>query len=845
MKKDKYIPPDKMNVVEKFNALKGIYTKEELKALAHEAWERINDFPEAGQVWIRIERILMNYRFEKELNIVNENPIVIYSKLGIPMLPDGEEISLMGTLGKVIAGNDLYQLVTDKLVAEIKKGVMPWRRPWEIQEEGSGVMAMNFATKKPYKGVNSFLLNFYLPASMKEPYKSPFFMTAKQIEEKGGALKKGAKSVQVIFYTPLFFDGKEKIKPEVFEAKLNECKENPEKLKECDELGYVPVIRGYEVFNADWIEGIEFPEIKPREIKGYEFEPIESAEAIVEYMPNRPPIQHKEPRAYYSHSDFINMPQKKLFKNSAEYYSTLFHELIHATESPSRLNRQKGERFGDKKYAYEELVAELGAAFLCAESGVLYHTMKNSATYLKGWQSKLLAAMETNNKFIFQASGSAQKAADYILDRDKDGVPRYLNELYKQAVKEAKEKAEKPKATPKPKPKPKPEPTPEPTPTPKKKGTSAKVKNKGFNINRKISISDASAINDVLTLKKYEGIGKMEAGMIYRMFKDDASKIILEEDLKDMQRAILPKSRLVFNDGGLDLELNQLGKDFIEAVKGRKSTLIAKRNGTDLFPQLAGAKKKRGRPRKAALAGPIDDFVEGAERLATTIKKAVEIPVQFASIVKPMNELGKSHSGENFEIQDKAISDFLGTIERKPVGSVVMTLDAPQGSGKTRTLFRLINALAESGYSVLFASLEEHPESNLFTDKRDQYLSKKAMQNISATGELPNGAKDLMAIAPNYDVIVIDSWGKIPNKPKLDEIRRALNGKLIIAIYQRTVTGSMRGGSDAQFDGDLIAKMHKGDLFDENYVYWDKNRYTKNQSLVYFPSTNLTANMDE
>ena len=196
------------------------------------------------------------------------------------------------------------------------------------------------------------------------------------------------------------------------------------------------------------------------------------------------------------------------------------------------------------------------------------------------------------------------------------------------------------------------------------------------------------------------------------------------------------------------------------------------------------------------------------------------------SLVTGINHIEESRG--NFEIGGD-IGKFLGNIEIKPVGSVACTVDAPQGAGKTRFFFQIMNELAKN-YKVLFISLEEHPQSSLFKDKVKQYIEPQNIKNIDTVGELAKGKEKqiLDSLIPNYNVVLVDSWNKIFEASKLDfdnDLRKAYNGKLIFAIFQRTVSGSMRGGAKAQFDGDIIMKVDKGDDFKNNIVYHDKNRY--------------------
>ncbi len=192
----------------------------------------------------------------------------------------------------------------------------------------------------------------------------------------------------------------------------------------------------------------------------------------------------------------------------------------------------------------------------------------------------------------------------------------------------------------------------------------------------------------------------------------------------------------------------------------------------------------------------------------------------------------RSEPIEYFNIQGD-IGKFLGKIERKPEESVAVTLDAPQGSGKTRWFFQVMEVLAKAGYKGLFNSIEEHPESNLFQEKIDQYISEKSKKNISCISE--DNFEKFKEYIPYYDFVLVDSWNKLAEKNNIDfddDLRKAYDGKLFFCIFQRTVTGGMRGGSKAQFDGDIILKVFKDvDDFKNNYIYADKNRYSDQTGL--------------
>jgi antirestriction protein ArdC len=281
------------------------------------------------------------------------------------------------------SGQDkIYEMVTSRIIEELEKGLVPWRRPWNGCIEG---FPQNFINKKEYRGINVFLLSMAMRST-------PYWLTFKQAKQLKGRIRKGEKGFPVIFWKWIEVEDKD-----------NDKKKN------------VPLLRYYTVFNLDQCEDIELPEDEKPETR--EFNPIDQAEKIIFDMPNKPVITHNEARAYYRpHSDTVNMPKQELFLSDSEYYSTLFHELTHSTGHESRLDREserENHNFGMEDYSKEELIAEMGSAFLCAEAGIAHETIKNSAAYIDGWLNRL----RKDKKILVQAAGKAQKAADFILNR--------------------------------------------------------------------------------------------------------------------------------------------------------------------------------------------------------------------------------------------------------------------------------------------------------------------------------------------------------------------------------------------------------------------------------------------
>ena len=328
---------------------------------------------------------------------------------GLEYIEDDSEFD-----GQGLSGNQsVYDFITKLIVDRIKKGGLVWRAGWNA-DNYNGLPATNYVSKKRYKGINAFLLNF-------KESENPYFMTMKQVNSRKGAkVKKGSTPWPVIYYKMLYKDLKGQ---EISEA---EAKELP-----YDEYYSIPIVKYYVVFNGEDIIGIKWPKNNTQTI---DFNDISTANTIVENMPQRPPIRHEGSQAYWT-PDKVVMPPKKFFKKEAEYYSTLFHELVHSTGYHTRIGRDMSGKFGSKPYAYEELIAELGASFLCGDAGILYHTLDNTAAYIKGWQKRLIGILESDNKFIFKASADAQKAADFILDGKEYEPKKVTNSKDRQPIK--------------------------------------------------------------------------------------------------------------------------------------------------------------------------------------------------------------------------------------------------------------------------------------------------------------------------------------------------------------------------------------------------------------------------
>jgi len=280
-----------------------------------------------------------------------------------------------------------YQVITDRIIEMLERGVIPWRRTWSKVSDPK-----NLNSGKEYRGINTFMLS---AAGAAFGYTSPYWITFRQAKERGGNIRRGEKGMPIIFYKLLEVEREDEPQP-----------------NEDEDSHKIPMIRYSTVFNVEQCDGIDYP---TPEIVNLDFNPIEACEEVVQSMPRPPTIKHGGTRAAYSSAqDCIMMPQQNLFETAEEYYCTLFHELVHSTGHDSRLNRdeiQKPSKYGSSAYAKEELVAEMGSAFLCSKAGIDSQVIENSAAYINSWTNRL----KQDSKLLIGAASQAQKAADYII----------------------------------------------------------------------------------------------------------------------------------------------------------------------------------------------------------------------------------------------------------------------------------------------------------------------------------------------------------------------------------------------------------------------------------------------
>ncbi len=738
--------------------------------------------------------------YETDLNVKE------LESLGVPYIENPIDYEDEG-LGKPVSSNDIYNMITESIMKAIKNSKAKYKKAWTT---GNAVdkflIPINFISKKEYRGVNHTLLKSQLDGGFFDAWNNPYFLTFKQIEELKGKVKKGAEACKVVYFTKLYKinlkDHKDFASYDVKKAEKY-CKD---KGIDKDLIFYIPILKYYNVFNGSDIEGIDF---KLKKVKVGRIVPDTetnvSAKLIVENYPKpAPKIKHGGNRAFYSGgADYVQMPLFTSFKTEADYYRTLFHELTHSTGHARRLNREIGNKFGSDKYAKEELVAEFGAIFLSAYAGIVWFNNDNHVAYLKSWNRRFERAKK-DNKFLMRGASEAQKATDYIL-----GIKNGSEPLFYKGLKKLQEQKE----------------------------------NKKTNSKKKVEKSKLQKATELYKFKLKDSKPKSKE----EDFKPKRGKKVQEDFRKwvkhyysvDLESALNFDFKPKVNSFNISpSKLKKVDLQNLERVKHDKSSpfkLELEDNGVDRLavivtqikpvniPKLGSPKKRKTKTKNTKKGlGFVDDF---SVPLKTVSQVESVKPNSLANQL--MHKQIEHHTPKFYDLQGD-LGTFLGKVEIKQKESVVITLSAPQGGGKTRFCFQVMNALAEN-YKVGHASIEEHPESTLYWNKVHEYLSQKALGNIE--NPIIENHTDLENLIQNNEVIVIDSFQKVKELEGLGsfeidkDLRKKYDGKLFVVIFQETTNGAMRGGSKSQFDADIVLRTEKFADYTQTYVYPDKNRY--------------------
>jgi len=282
---------------------------------------------------------------------------------------------------------DIYTRITNRIVSDLEKGTRPWLKPWNAQHAAGRITRPLRHNATPYRGINVLVL--WMEAEDRG-YACPLWMTYNQATELGGQVRKGERGATVV-YADRF--------------KKTEANADGQMVEQ-----EIPFMKGYTVFNCEQIDGLPARYYESALPAVEKIERIARAEAFFENA--KPEISHGGNRAFYSvHTDRIQMPPFECFRDAEAYYATLAHEATHWTKHEKRLNRNfGGKRFGDEGYAVEELVAELGSAFLCADLQLAPEPREDHAAYIANW----LTVLRNDKRTIFTAAAHAERAAAFL-----------------------------------------------------------------------------------------------------------------------------------------------------------------------------------------------------------------------------------------------------------------------------------------------------------------------------------------------------------------------------------------------------------------------------------------------
>jgi antirestriction protein ArdC len=275
---------------------------------------------------------------------------------------------------------NIYQTITDRILSQIDKGHLPWRRSWQ------GGLPASLATQREYRGINILALSA-------SEFSSRYWLTFREALRLGGHVRKGEKATTVVFWKWRT--------PEELEAAKRNGQSVPSRC--------VPFTSS--VFNLDQVEGVERPK---DDIQHRDHQRLEVAEQMLDVMPDMPEVCHGllHHPAYECAADRILLPHLSQFESADSYFATLFHEVVHATGHPNRLDRfchEEGTRI--EKYSFEELVAEVGAAFVCGFCGIRNPVVEQlQESYIAGWAE----VFRKDSRILLRAASAAQRAADYI-----------------------------------------------------------------------------------------------------------------------------------------------------------------------------------------------------------------------------------------------------------------------------------------------------------------------------------------------------------------------------------------------------------------------------------------------
>ena len=282
---------------------------------------------------------------------------------------------------------DVYSRVTDRIIEQLSQGVRPWLKPWNAEHAAGRITRPLRHNGEPYHGINILML---WDAAETHGFGCPLWLTFRQAKELGGHVKKGEKSSPVVYASSF--------------KKAEESDDGQEVQRE------VHFLKEYRVFNAEQCEGLPERFSETVQPLNNDIEPIAAAKQFVQHT-GADVREGGNSACYVNGEDFIRMPRLETFRDAESHAATWAHELCHWTKHPSRLDRDFGrKKFGDEGYSREELVAELGSAFLCADLNITPELRDDHASYIDHW----LQILKGDKRAIFSAASFASKAVDYL-----------------------------------------------------------------------------------------------------------------------------------------------------------------------------------------------------------------------------------------------------------------------------------------------------------------------------------------------------------------------------------------------------------------------------------------------
>ncbi len=696
-----------------------------------------------------------------------------------------------------------FKKVNKQILELIEGGELFWRKPWRdgYRFKGKTYGIRNYVTGHGYVGANAWLIHFM---NMQLGQNNEEFLTAKQIHARGGKLKKDA----VPYPVHAFIKGEKEVKRKDGKKQIEEY------------VGWVD----YVVYPIGHTEGVKPIVRKTNKIADVAEEIVVDAEEILAGMPKRPEIKHGGNRAFYtSAGDYVQMPFKKSFKKAQQYYGVLFHELIHSTGNKKRIGRKFGIKFGDKDYAFEELIAELGSAYLSATCNIEYHTLNNSAAYLKGWAKSVSAELKKDNKFMFRAIYGATKAAKYIIGTT-------LNKFgeIKRSIK---------------------------TPKAKKSKTDPNQVKMNFE-----DLGNATDAGIVFIYRYVKLHGKQTTKKDAKQFLDQLQRAIEKQEIKkdhpyaDIIMTIQEQLVKLIN------ALPAKGSVKVEIAKGDEYTALLNNEaqGLGFLPlmiaaaagkvvehvvhkrlnkpsELSGVKTKRKKAKAKEIVSPKIHEVKIKKKVLRpdVAKKTIWNDTAARSMKHRISGLGGGFvsadqkaivkSADTFQLPGE-LGKFIQDIQ--PYKYAIVITGDPH-AGKTEFVTQLADAFATVGKEVGHFSLEQGGlESKDTRAAVDRNIAGENLTRIKITGEAKNGIATLKQYANKFQVIIVDSWQKlgIP-ATQFDSLRQQYPNTIWIIIFQQTSDGRTRGGTSANYDSPVVLKVHRVDhTFKNNYVEMIKNR---------------------